>query len=277
MEELEDGMEEEDRWGGWKDELEEDERLLLLDWETNCLFAVDFVSNFRLVALLGVQPDVFALALWLTTGGLKAFELADEDSELFPAFGMPFSLTKSLITSIKKLPYCTDLILGTSGAIAANSEVDWGLFFSHRQYSGIWHKALIKTYKESEIPSGTCAAYSPMNHFVYCGNRKGEINIYDMRAQKKLQKFTAHESSVTAVALDSDESFFATGSSEGNIKIWNLKTLEPIQIYHHEHSKSSLIRNLNSGVNQLYFTNDNQLLSCGTDGTLVIRNLPAHP
>ena len=57
------------------------------------------------------------------------------------------------------------------------------------------------------------------------------------------------------------------------LKIWNLKTLEAIQMYHNEHSKSSLIRNSNSGVNQLFFTHDNQLLSCGAEGTLVIRNL----
>ena len=40
------------------------------------------------------------------------------------------------------------------------------------------HKSLIKTYKEVEIPSGTCAAYSPINHFAYCGNRKGDIFLY---------------------------------------------------------------------------------------------------
>lgn len=97
--------------------------------------------------------------------------------------------------------------------------------------------------------------------------------IYDIRMQRKLHKFTAHESSVKAIALDSDEYFLATGSSEGNVKVWNLKTLELQNIFHNEHSKSSLIRNFNSGVNQLYLTNDNQLISCGADGTLVIRNL----
>ncbi len=81
------------------------------------------------------------------------------------------------------------------------------------------HKSLIKSYKEIDIPSGTCAAYSPINHFAYCGNRKGEVSIYDIRTHKKLQKFTAHESSVKAIALDQDEYYIATGSSEGNIKV----------------------------------------------------------
>ena len=134
-------------------------------------------------------------------------------------------------------------------------------------------KCLIKTYKEPDIASGTCAAYSPLNHFVYCGNRKGEVAIYDVRMHRRIQKFTAHDSSLKAIALDSDEYYLATGSSEGNVKTWNLKTLENYQVYHNEHSKSSLIRNFNSGVNQLYFTGDNQLLSCGADGTLVVRNL----
>ncbi len=81
------------------------------------------------------------------------------------------------------------------------------------------NKSLIKSYKESDIPSGTCAAYSPLNHFVYCGNRKGEINIYDVRTHRKIQKFVAHESSVKAIALDPDEYYIATGSSEGNVKV----------------------------------------------------------
>ena len=33
-------------------------------------------------------------------------------------------------------------------------------------------------YKETDVPSGTCAGYSPLNHFAYCGNKKGEINLY---------------------------------------------------------------------------------------------------
>lgn len=134
-------------------------------------------------------------------------------------------------------------------------------------------KSLIKSYRETDISSGTCAAYSPLNHFAYCGNRKGEVNIYDVRTHKKLQKFVASESSVKALSLDAEEYYIATGSSEGNVKVWDIRTLETIQIYHNEHSKSSLIRNVNSGVNQLHFTTDSHLLSCGAEGTLILRNL----
>ena len=74
-------------------------------------------------------------------------------------------------------------------------------------------------YKEADVPSGTCATYSSLNHFAYCGNRKGEINIYDVRTHRKIQKFLAHDSSVKAVALDPDEYYIATGSSEGNVKV----------------------------------------------------------
>ena len=40
------------------------------------------------------------------------------------------------------------------------------------------------------------------------------------------------------------------------LKDMELETLEPIHSYHNEHSKSSIIRNSNSGVNQMYFTHD---------------------
>ena len=74
-------------------------------------------------------------------------------------------------------------------------------------------------YRETDVPSGTCAAYSPLNHFAYCGNKKGEVNIYDVGTHKKIQKFTAHESSVKAKALDPDGYYISIGSSEGNIKV----------------------------------------------------------
>ena len=45
-------------------------------------------------------------------------------------------------------------------------------------------------YRETDVPSGTCAAYSPLNHYAYCDNKKGEVNIYDVRTHKKIQKFT---------------------------------------------------------------------------------------
>lgn len=128
-------------------------------------------------------------------------------------------------------------------------------------------------FREQDVPSGTCATYSLLNHLAYCGTRKGDVFIYDVRTHKKLSKFTAHESSVKTMSLNSDEYLLATGSSEGSVKIWNLRSYEIKYSLPNEHSKSSLIRGYNSGVNQLRFTDDNQLISCGSDGTLAIRSL----
>lgn len=75
------------------------------------------------------------------------------------------------------------------------------------------------------------------------------------------------------MALNSDEHLLATGSSEGSVKIWSLKSFELKHSFPNEHSKSSLIRSFNSGVNQLGFAYDDQLLSCGADGTVTIRSL----
>ena len=74
-------------------------------------------------------------------------------------------------------------------------------------------------FREPDIPSATCVAYSPINHFAYVGNRKGDVKIYDLRMHKIIQKIVAHESSVKAITIDKDEYYMATGSSEGNIKV----------------------------------------------------------
>jgi hypothetical protein len=44
-----------------------------------------------------------------------------------------------------------------------------------------------------------------------------------------------------------------------------------------EHAKSTLFHNVSSGVGvtQLYIADDNELFSCGADGTLRMRRLPS--
>jgi WD40 repeat protein len=74
-------------------------------------------------------------------------------------------------------------------------------------------------FREQDIPSATCVAYSSLNHLAYVGNRKGELIIYDIRMLKVLKKIDAHESSVKAITIDPEEYYFSTGSSEGNIKV----------------------------------------------------------
>ena len=50
-----------------------------------------------------------------------------------------------------------------------------------------------------------------------------------------------------------------------------------MQTFPAEHAKSSLFHNVSSGfgVAQLYITDDDELFSCGADGTLRLRRLPS--
>lgn len=61
--------------------------------------------------------------------------------------------------------------------------------------------------------------FAPLNQILITGGKKGEVFIFDMRQRIQRDRFQAHEGAVKCIALDPGEEFFATGSSDGDIKV----------------------------------------------------------
>jgi WD40 repeat protein len=123
--------------------------------------------------------------------------------------------------------------------------------------------------------------YAPQHQVLVTGGKKGEVCIFDVRQRQLRQTFQAHDANVAikCMALDSGtgaEECFATGGSDGDIKVWSLAIHGLMYSFPGEHSKgsSSLFRTAGSGVTQLYLSPLGHLFSCGADGSLKVRQLP---
>ena len=69
---------------------------------------------------------------------------------------------------------------------------------------------------------GTSLLYAAQHQLLISAGRKGVVCLWDLRQRTLRHKFTAHESSVAVkcMALDPNEEFFATGSADGDIKVY---------------------------------------------------------
>ncbi|XP_055931190.1 dmX-like protein 2 isoform X2 [Argiope bruennichi] len=134
-------------------------------------------------------------------------------------------------------------------------------------------KSLIASFQCHE---GGCSSlvYAPQSHTLISAGKKGDICIFDVRQNKLKQKFQAHESPIKCLALDPAEEFFATGSADGDIKVWGLSVHVKLCTFNGEHTKSSLFRSINNGVSQMEIDEMGRLFSCGADGSLKFRTLP---
>uniref|UniRef100_A0A4W3KHV9 Dmx-like 2 n=1 Tax=Callorhinchus milii TaxID=7868 RepID=A0A4W3KHV9_CALMI len=122
----------------------------------------------------------------------------------------------------------------------------------------------------------TVLQYAPKLQLLVSGGRKGFICIFDVRQRQLLHTFQAHDSAIKALALDSAEDYFLTGSAEGNMKVWRLTGHGLIHSFTNEHAKQSIFRNIGAGVTQLEIQPANRIFSCGADGTVKTRVLPDH-
>ncbi|KAG8440494.1 hypothetical protein GDO86_006302 [Hymenochirus boettgeri] len=121
----------------------------------------------------------------------------------------------------------------------------------------------------------TVLQYAPKAQLLITGGRKGGISIFDIRQRQTLHSFQAHDSAIKALALDLSEEYFVTGSAEGNMKVWKLTGHGLIHSFKNEHAKQSIFRNIGAGVMQIEVGESKRIFSCGADGTLKMRMMPA--
>ncbi|PIO32579.1 hypothetical protein AB205_0155050 [Aquarana catesbeiana] len=120
----------------------------------------------------------------------------------------------------------------------------------------------------------TVVAYAPKNQLLISGGRKGFTCLFDLRQRQQRHVFQSHDSAVKAIAIDTTEEYFITGSAEGNIKIWSLTNFTLLHTFLNEHARQSLFRNIGTGVMQIETGPANYIFSCGADGTVKMRTLP---
>ncbi|XP_022913173.2 dmX-like protein 2 isoform X2 [Onthophagus taurus] len=116
--------------------------------------------------------------------------------------------------------------------------------------------------------------YAPQHQILITAGKKGDICLIDTRSKTIHHRFQAHETAVKCLAIDPHEEFFATGSADGDIKIWGVSVPTLLMSFTAEHAKSNFFKNIGPGVTQLHIDAHARLFSCGADGSMKIRQLP---
>ncbi|KAL3276721.1 hypothetical protein HHI36_012090 [Cryptolaemus montrouzieri] len=116
--------------------------------------------------------------------------------------------------------------------------------------------------------------FAPQHQIIISTGKRGDVCIMDVRSKAIRHKYMAHESAVKCIALDPHEEYFATGSADGDIKIWGVTIPNCLLSLPSEHSRNSFFKNIGQGVTQLHLDANSRLFSCGTDGSMKVRQLP---
>uniref|UniRef100_A0A8C1Z5S8 Dmx-like 2 n=1 Tax=Cyprinus carpio TaxID=7962 RepID=A0A8C1Z5S8_CYPCA len=130
-------------------------------------------------------------------------------------------------------------------------------------FAFITSSSLIATAGQSNDGRNVClwdTLISPSNSMIH--------------GEQLLHTFQAHDSTIKAMAMDSTEDFFVTGSAEGNMKVWKLAGHGLMHSFSTEHAKQSIFRNIGAGVMKIETCPGNRIFTCGADGTLKMRVLP---
>lgn len=142
------------------------------------------------------------------------------------------------------------------------------------------NKSLIHTW--TCHPEGsTTLMYVPQQQILLTGGRHGEICIFDVRERKLRSTIKAFDhATIKALAMQPTQKGFIVGSSDGDIKVFNLDPIpQLLYTWSNEHAAKGgfSLRQVSSGqvqgVQQLYIDSDQRMYSCGADCSLKIRLL----
>ncbi|XP_030754716.1 dmX-like protein 2 isoform X2 [Sitophilus oryzae] len=158
-------------------------------------------------------------------------------------------------------------LLATAGHSSENKNVCiWDSILPH-------NKALVMAFTCHDQGSSSLV-FAPQHQVLISAGKKGDVCLIDVRSKSIRHKFNAHENAVKCIAIDPHEDYFATGSADGDIKIWGVAVPNVLLSLPAEHARSSFFKNIGQGVTQLQIDAHSRLFSCGADGSMKVRQLP---
>lgn len=83
-------------------------------------------------------------------------------------------------------------------------------------------RSIVMSFACHEHSGASSIAYAPLNQLLITGGKKGDVFVFDIRQRIEKHHFQAHDSAVKCIALEPNEEFFATGSADGDIKVFRI-------------------------------------------------------
>uniref|UniRef100_A0A1B0A9X2 RAVE complex protein Rav1 C-terminal domain-containing protein n=1 Tax=Glossina pallidipes TaxID=7398 RepID=A0A1B0A9X2_GLOPL len=136
-------------------------------------------------------------------------------------------------------------------AIASQSNRSFFTYQCHNKtlsdFAFLGSCSLLATGFSCHEQGAACFAFAPQHQLLISCGKKGDVCILDIRQRIIKHRFQAHDNAIKCIGLDPHEEFFATGSLEGDIKIWSLNHYSLITTYAGEHAKNSFFKHIGQG------------------------------
>ncbi|TPX65121.1 hypothetical protein SpCBS45565_g05402 [Spizellomyces sp. 'palustris'] len=117
-------------------------------------------------------------------------------------------------------------------------------------------------------------AYSARHELLFAGGKRGDIYVFDTRQRTLLDNFHGHEQTVKSLAIDDENNCLVSGSTGGDVKLWDLRTFQQTVGWNTVHQRLSIgdrqsgnseRAGLTYGVMQIEVVEDG-IYTCGADG-----------
>jgi WD40 repeat protein len=121
-----------------------------------------------------------------------------------------------------------------------------------------------------------CMAFSHTHLTLLLGGRKGLISVYDLRERAIVKTLASHTNLVQSLSISPDGSFFASGSVDGDIRLWDMNSLTELKCFTGIHPQKQFfyptIKGTTPmseyGVRKVEVTRE-FIYSCGADGRIL--------
>lgn len=188
---------------------------------------------------LSKRGDLLALSggtsieLWQLPSGEKVHRLEDRNAAFGP---LAFSPEDSLL------------------AVAESGSRD------HGSVIHFWELKSEKIIRTIPAPQVIRMRFSPDGSLLAWETGES-VSLVEIKSGKDLHSFPAHTSAVTSVAYSSDRKLIASGSADGDIRLWDAATFTSVRV----------LKGHAASVNSVAFSPDGQqLVSGGSDNTAIV-------
>lgn len=65
----------------------------------------------------------------------------------------------------------------------------------------------------------TALGYCRPKQRLFCGGKRGEVCVFDIRQHSLLQSISLHSSAINCIVVNDIDGYFVTGSADGDIKV----------------------------------------------------------
>ncbi len=69
------------------------------------------------------------------------------------------------------------------------------------------------------VPGPPALLLAPLRYQLVGAGKRGLVSVWDLRQQRQVHFFKAHDQAIKCLAMDPGEEFFVTGSVAGDIKV----------------------------------------------------------